>query len=298
MSSQKFSRRSAIKFIGAASVAMGISGASGYAYAFEIEPRWLAREHIQIPIKSLPRTFRDFKLVCLSDFHHESGDGVKFPERVVQSANRLKPDLICLLGDYVFSDAQSITELASVLAKLEAPHGVYAVLGNHDYWTDPEAVRQGLAEIGITVLINQGLPINRGGDAIFLAGLDDGWSGEPDLEETLKSAPPDVPVIVLMHEPDFADEIAKTGRVDLQLSGHSHGGQVKPLFFEAPVRPAFARNYTAGHYPVGQMHLYVSRGVGTIPPRLRFNCRPEISEIVLIPYTHPSSSVSEFALES
>jgi predicted MPP superfamily phosphohydrolase len=283
MSSNRVSRRSVLKIFSATSVALSLTTLTGYIYAFEIEPHWLAYERLQIPIKSLPEEFYGFKLVCLSDFHHEPGDGIDYLQRVVQHANRLEPDIICLLGDYVFSDAQSISALTGVLSKLRASEGVYAVLGNHDYWTDPELIRESLKKAGIYNLVNQGLLVQRADQAIYLAGLDDGWSGEPDLQAALEGAPEDAPVIVLMHEPDFADEVSKSGRVDLQLSGHSHGGQIKPLFVEAPIRPEFARKYTAGHYEIGQMHLYVTRGVGTIPPRARFNCRPEITEIVLIP---------------
>jgi predicted MPP superfamily phosphohydrolase len=282
MTEDKLPRRSAMKFIGISSLGLGLSSALGYLYAFQIEPHWLQTEHIRIPISNLPTAFEGFKIVCLSDFHHEPGDGLRYPQKIVDAAIRLQPDVICLLGDYVFSDAHSIYALSNVLSELHAPYGVHAVLGNHDYWTDPDIVIQGLEQVGIAVLINEGISIQRGEKMIYIAGTDDGWSGNPDLELALEEVPIDAPVILLMHEPDFAESIYELHRVDLQISGHSHGGQIKPLFIEAPIRPEFARKYTAGLYQVGDMQLYVTRGVGTIPPRARFNCRPEITEIVLV----------------
>jgi hypothetical protein len=277
----KLSRRGALKLIGASSLGLGLSGALGYTYCFRVEPFWLAIEQVQIGIADLADGFNGFKLVCLSDFHHEPGDAIGYVDRLVERTNRLNPDVICLLGDYVYSDAHAIEPLSNSLSNLHAVHGVYAVLGNHDYWTDPEFIARELRSAGIELLVNQGVTIERAGKSIYLVGMDDGWSGEPDLKRALVSAPVDAPTIVLFHEPDFADSISVFDQVDLQISGHSHGGQVKPFFIETPFRPAYARRYSAGLYDVGGMQLYVTRGVGTIPPRARFNCRPEITELVL-----------------
>lgn len=282
MSDERFSRREVLKLLGASCLGLGLSGALGYTYCFQIEPHWIAIEHIPITLTDLPNKLNGFKLVCLSDFHQEPGDGSAYIERLVERTNQLQPDVICLLGDYVFSDASAIDVLSKSLAKLRAEHGVYAVLGNHDYWTDPRIVAKGLQSAGIELLINKGVSIDCDGMRIQLVGLDDGWSGQPDPTDALASAPVEDPTIVLFHEPDFADSISKYDQVDFQISGHSHGGQVKPLFVETPFRPAYARKYAAGLYQVNGMQLYVTRGVGTIPPRARFNCRPEISAIVLL----------------
>ncbi|MGD8732384.1 MAG: metallophosphoesterase [Anaerolineales bacterium] len=280
---EKVPRRSALKLIGTSGLALTLSGVLGYLYGFQIEPYWLSVEHVRIPIKDLPDELEGFTLVCLSDFHHEPSDNLRHVRRVVETVNELHPDVICLLGDYVFSDAKAIYALVEPLSDLQATEGVYAVLGNHDYWTDVHTVIEGLQQAGSVVLINQVVRLERGGQSLFLIGLDDGWSGTPDPMGPLRSTPADVPAIMLMHEPDFADGIAALGQVDLQLSGHSHGGQVKPFFLKAPFRPQYAQKYVAGLYQVDQLQLYVTRGVGTIPPRARFNCRPEITEIVLIP---------------
>lgn len=281
MSDERVSRRSLLKFLGAGTLGTVLAGLFGYTYSFRIEPHWLTVEKISIPLTNLPPAMNGLKIVCLSDFHHEPGDSMTYLQRVVQTANRLQPDVVCLLGDYVFSKADTIHALSGVLSRLKARFGVFAVLGNHDYWTDPDVVRATLQRARIKVLINQGFLLEVEGDQLLLAGLDDGWSGAPDTESTLLSAPAGVPAIILMHEPDFADHIASYPQVVLQLSGHSHGGQVKPLFLDAPILPAYARNYPAGLYVIDQMYLYVTRGIGVIPPMVRFNCRPEVTQIVL-----------------
>lgn len=276
---EAFSRRSVLKLIGAGSLGLGLSGIVGYTYAFQIEPHWLKFERIQLSLLDLPTAFEGLTLVCLSDFHREPGESLSYIERVVRLTNQHQPDVICLLGDYVFSHAGSIHGLASVLANLEAKLGVYAILGNHDYWTDASTVRTGLEQAGIDVLVNDTVLLERGGAELPLIGLDDGWSGKPELQGDLYET--SKPVLVMIHEPDFADRLSENPTVRLVLSGHSHGGQVKPLFFDAPIRPAYARKYAAGLYQVDRMYLYVTRGIGVIPPRARFNCRPEITEIVL-----------------
>lgn len=262
---------------------IGAGGLLGYGYTFHIEPEWLSLERLHVPITGLPSTFDHFRLICLSDFHLEPYTQLDFIERVVERANQLEPDLVCLLGDYVFERAESIDALAPVLQGLKAKLGVYAILGNHDLWTDAEIVRSGLERQGIPVLSNQHVTLREGGEEIVLAGLDDAWSGEPDLQAALAGEPQDATVILMLHEPDFADEMAQAARIALQLSGHSHGGQVRLPFYGAPFLPTFAHKYDQGIYRVGAMWLYVTRGIGVIGPPGRFNCRPEITEITLVP---------------
>lgn len=284
--SRTLSRRGCLKALAYGILGIGTGGLLGYGYTFHIEPEWLSLERLQVPITNLPSAFNGFRLICLSDFHFEPYTQLDFIERVVERVNQLEPDLVCLLGDYVFTQAESMNALVPVLARLTANHGVYAILGNHDLWTNAEMVRSGLEQEGIKVLINQSVALNIGDESLVMAGLDDAWSGEPDLLLALSDAPQNAPVILMLHEPDFADEMARHAGVALQLSGHSHGGQVRMPFYGAPFLPRFARKYDQGLYRVGNMWLYVTRGVGVIGPPGRFNCRPEITEIILVP---PSS---------
>jgi predicted MPP superfamily phosphohydrolase len=277
------SRRSCLKALSITALSGVAAGMVGYGYIFLIEPAWLSIERFDVPISGLPPAYHDFRIVCLSDIHHEPLAQLDFIRRVVEQVNELEPDLVCLLGDYVFSQAASIQSLAPILSELSSKQGVFAVLGNHDLWTDAEIVRAGLESHGIRVLNNQHISLDSDSGGIVLAGLDDGWSGEPDLHLALDGMPQDSPVILMLHEPDFADQITEDDRVQLQLSGHSHGGQVRLPFLGAPFLPEYARRYDQGLYQVDGMWLYVSRGVGVISPPGRFNCRPEVTEITLVP---------------
>ncbi|TEU01397.1 MAG: metallophosphoesterase [Anaerolineales bacterium] len=277
----KITRRGFLKAVGATTLGLGISGLAGYGYVFYVEPRWLSIERIDVPIYGLPEAFDGFKIVCMSDFHLHPYTQIDFIERAISTANELAPDVVCLLGDYVFEGADSIYELAPVLAELESTYGVFAVLGNHDLWTDAAIVRSGLEAVGIRVLVNESVPLRLGGDNLILAGLDDGWSGEPDLSLALEGSPQGSPVIMMLHEPDFADHYARDGRVRLQLSGHTHGGQVRIPGLGGPFRPEYGRKYDDGLVEIEGMWLYTTRGIGVIGPPARFNCRPEITEITL-----------------
>ena len=277
------SRRGCLKTLGFGVLGVGAAGLLGYRYAFHVEPEWLSIERIDVPIAGLPSNFNRFRIVCLSDFHYEPFTQLGYIQRVVRRVNDLKPDLVCLLGDFVFSRAESIRALAPVLAEITAKYGVFAILGNHDLWTNAQLVRSELEAQGIPVLNNQNILLKSGKETIVLAGLDDGWSGRPNLPQSLEGVPPGAPVILMLHEPDFAEDMAIGGRVQLQFSGHSHGGQVRLPFVGAPFLPNYARKYDQGLYQVDGMWLYVTRGIGVISPPGRFNCRPEITEISLVP---------------
>ena len=279
--SVKLPRRGFLKVLSGATLGLGVSCLAGYGYVFYVEPHWLSVECVDVPIQGLPRAFEGFKIVCLSDFHLHPYTQIDLIEKVVAVSNELIPDVVCLLGDYVFEGADSIYELASVLARLESTYGVFAVLGNHDLWTDAAVVRSGLESVGIRVLVNDSVLLRVGADDLILAGLDDGWSGEPDLSLALEGSPQEASVILMLHEPDFADQYARDGRVCLQLSGHTHGGQVRIPGIGGPFRPEFGRKYDDGLVEIEGMWLYTTRGVGVIGPPARFNCRPEVTEITL-----------------
>ena len=162
---------------------------------------------------------------------------------------------------------------AKALARLSAPRGVYAILGNHDYWTDAEEVTRLLEQNGITVLINDACPL---ADNLWVVGVDDVWSGEVDLDKAMAGVPRTATTILLAHEPDFADQAQGRGFA-VQLSGHSHGGQVRVPFTSRPVLPFLAWKYYAGLRTVGDLLVYTSRGMGTMQPPFIFNCRPEVT---------------------
>jgi hypothetical protein len=247
-------------------------------------------ERVTIPIAGLPPALEGLRIVQMSDLHLHPYTQIGLIEQAVDLANRLEPDLVALTGDYVLSSGASILELAPVLGRLRARLGVFAVLGNHDMWKGPRTITQELEQAGITVFANAGraLQIERGDErgTLYLAGLSDGLTGHPDLRHALRDMPSNATCILLMHVPDVADEYAADGRVALQLSGHSHGGQVRLPGRGALILPPMGVKYDHGLYRVGDMWLYTNRGIGVTGPPVRFNCRPEVTQITLTTTSH------------
>jgi uncharacterized protein len=258
-----------------------VSGASSVLYGFQYAPDHPVVERVSIPIAGLPAAAEGLRIVQLSDIHLFPHTTIELVRHVVAEVNRLAPDLVLLTGDYVLETADSIAELAPALAQMNPRQGIFSVLGNHDIWTNKTAVTDGLVKAGIPVLHNKGLVPGGIKPLFYLAGMDDGWGGEPDLPSVMANHTGNLPTILLFHEPDFADRFAVEPRLSLQLSGHSHGGQVRIPGIGAPILPRYGRKYDMGLYRVKEMWLYTTRGVGVIGVPIRLNCRPEITEITL-----------------
>ncbi len=250
----------------------------------------LARHELEVTHRTfflphLPPAFDGFRIAQISDIHLEDYTEDFFLRHVIARANSLAPDLLLLTGDYISRGplSRERTVLASrrcaqLLSALTCPLR-YAVLGNHDVFLGPRIVRDHLEDSGIPVLVNQFVPIERGSDRILLAGVDNASEGYPNL--TLAVPPnPGAPVLLMAHEPDFADRVAVHARgplVSLILSGHSHGGQVRLPGLRPLALPPLGRLYPEGHYQVGASQLYVNRGIGTVGVPFRLNCPPEIT---------------------
>jgi hypothetical protein len=282
------SRRIFLKHLSRVAVGGALAAAAAYGLA-HLETRRLVVEKVEVPLKNLNPSLEGFKIVQMSDFHLYPFVKIDFIQEAVSIANRLEPDLAVLTGDFVWRKAEAIFDLAPVLALLKARYGLFTILGNHDLWTDEEIVKAGLTEAGLPLLRNNGQTIVVGQATIYLAGLDDGWSGRPDLNAALEQGSPGALTILLAHEPDLAEEVALDGRVSLQLSGHSHGGQVRLPGIGAPVLPYLGIKYDQGLYRIPSqsraddgLWLYTNRGLGVIAPPIRVNCPPEITEITLI----------------
>jgi hypothetical protein len=278
----KTTRRQFLKACAHVMAGLTLTGVGLYQYGTRIEPERLTIEHIEIPLKKLKPALEGFKLVQISDIHIDSFTQIGIVEKAAAAVNQLKPDLIVLTGDYVTRQAEAILELAPVVASLNARYGIVAILGNHELWTNAAYIQDRLKQVGFSVLVNEGLPLAVGKETIYLAGVDDYWSGQPDLQAALANAPADTPTILLAHEPDVADIFSLDGRVSLQLSGHSHGGQVRLPGRGAIVLPPYGRKYDQGLYQVNGMWLYTNRGLGLGPVPYRLNCPPEITEITLV----------------
>lgn len=277
----KVTRRNFLRFLGNTLAGAGITAVSGYTYTTHIEPEWLTIEKVTVPLKNLPAALEGFKIVQLSDFHLYPFTQIDLIQEAVVLANSLQPDLVVLTGDYVLETADSIFEVAPVLTGLNGKYGLFATLGNHDWWTDSQVIKQGLQESNISLLDNMGVSLSVGKNQLYLAGIDDCWSGRPDLNAALEGMKGRETAVLLAHEPDFADEFAQNGRIQLQLSGHTHGGQVRIPGIGAPVLPPYGQKYDMGLNKVQEMWVYTTRGIGVIGPAVRFNCSPEITELTL-----------------
>ncbi len=276
----KMNRRKFLQLTSAA-LASSVVAVTGYV-AWGDEADSPVVERVQIPIKALPAALEGFTIAVLADFHLYPLTQLDLIQRAVELANAQNPDLTVLLGDYVWHEVEGIFDLAPALAKLNAKYGLFTILGNHDIWTDVNIIKTGLGESQLPVLRNQGIALDVGNAQLYLAGLDDVWSGQPDLPATLNNRPADAPVILLSHEPDPADDFSLDGRIALQLSGHSHGGQIRLPFVGAPVLPYMARKYDMGLYRVNDMWLYTNRGLGVTNEPVRLNCAPEITLVTLV----------------
>jgi predicted MPP superfamily phosphohydrolase len=260
---------------------LALLGAGGLAYGTRLETEWLELETLSLPIPALPPGLQGFRIVLLSDFHLYPHTQLEFIEEVVETARDLNPDLAALTGDFVQRDAEAIFDLAPVLARLDARHGVFCVLGNHDHWKGPRLVRDTLERNGLEVLHNSGLVLPHRHSSLYLAGVDDAWSGAPDLKAAMTAHREGLISVLLAHEPDPAEEYSLDDRITIQLSGHSHGGQVRIPGLGSPFLPPFGRKYDLGLYRVRDTWLYTNRGIGVTAP-IRLNCRPEVTELTLV----------------
>jgi predicted MPP superfamily phosphohydrolase len=243
----------------------------------------------ELALSRWPSPLDGFTVALLSDFHYDPYFSKHPVHSAIPMVNGLHPDLIVLTGDFVSvplissefqAGASGAEPCARLLQQMHAPHGLWAVLGNHDDSTDPVRVTNALRAAGIQVLANQSTPIEAKGSRFWLSGVNDVLSKTADLDSTLQTVPSDEATILLAHEPDYADHAARR-RVDLQLSGHSHGGQVRLPFLPPLYEPDLARKYVSGLYKVGPLTLYTNRGLGTLGVPVRWNCPPEITLFTL-----------------
>jgi predicted MPP superfamily phosphohydrolase len=255
--------------------------AAGSAYASLVEPYEYEVTRTDVLIKGLPQGFEGFRIAQISDVHHSRLVSIEEVRRVVELAQGTRADLIVLTGDYTTAYRRYIEPCAEALGGLRAPEGVWAVLGNHDHYTDPQLTVRALERAHINVLNNANTVIRRGGERLQLAGIDDwSWNGT-DWPRALYGLDQKFPTVLLSHQPRVLD-VAEAEKVSLILSGHTHGGQLRLPFIGAPARFGVEDfKYLRGLYEREGTQLYVSRGTGVIGLPLRFGVRPEIAVIRL-----------------
>lgn len=242
------------------------------------EANTLTVEEVTIHLDRLPKALDGLRLVQLSDIHHSPFTSLEFIERTVEIANSLKPDMFVLTGDYVSHETEYIAPMAEVMGALRSEYGTYACLGNHDHWTDAELVTYFLKKENITVLNNQGFRFTARGASFWLCGVDDLTAGKTNLRYALRGSKRDEMKLLLAHNPKILNRAARAG-VDLMLSGHTHGGQVKIRNEENRLLPRFKP--TSGLHQRKETQLYITRGIGTVVLPVRYQCPPEISLLQL-----------------
>jgi len=274
---RRISRR---RFWKRAAVGAAAASAMGASYPL-LEAKWCRLTRRTLAVRNLPTSFRGLSVAYLSDLHHGPYVGLDYLRYVVDWTNALKPDLVLLGGDYVSRSPRYIGPVCEVMGGLRAPMGRFAVLGNHDNWESGPECHAQLDRAGLELIDNRGLWLRRGGDRLRIGGVGDLWTDVQSIDAALEDADEGDAVIVLSHNPDFAEH-GRDPRISLMLSGHTHGGQVVVPGVGAIILPSnFGRKYAGGLAQGPAYPVYVGRGVGTTGPPVRFYCRPEIVLLTL-----------------
>jgi predicted MPP superfamily phosphohydrolase len=271
----------------------GAGAASAMAlYSGEVARHELEVTERTVHIANLPDAFAGYRIIQISDLHLENYTEDFFLRRVIDRVNQVPCDLVLITGDYIsksmFPRSQTIRtsgHCGELLRALTCPLR-YGVLGNHDVEVGPAAIAAHLRATGTPILENEYVPIERDGRRLWIAGISDPAGGRSSIEHAIPEKP-DGPVIVMVHEPDFMDDIVKNPRrqtVDLVLAGHSHGGQIRLPHLPPIALPIGGQKYYEGLYRFGKMQLYVNRGIGTVGVPFRLFCPPEITVFTLQPH--------------
>jgi predicted MPP superfamily phosphohydrolase len=258
--------------------------------------RRLRRERVTVPVAGLSPGWRGARIVQLSDLH--AGRHMTAPRlrRIARRAAALDPDVLVVTGDLVHNSPDFARLVAEAIAQVPTRLGTFACLGNHDFYAGADRVARELEKAGVPVLRNRGLLLQRGGDGLWLCGVDDVWSTRFDLEAALSGKPAGVASILLSHQPNTWP-LAQRAGVHLQLSGHTHGGQLALLWLHRSLSLArFVTPFVAGLYRQGSSYLYVNRGAGAVMPLVRLGARPEVTEITLVPADGATEGVEAPAL--
>lgn len=265
-------------------IRQGIQDAITYSLPDKkFKPEKIDLVEIDLEVDNLSWNFHNFRVLNLTDIHLGQWINPEYLDELVNYVNSLNIDLITLTGDY-FSYVTDGYEksLENSFKKLKAKNGKFGVLGNHDHWMGASKVRRIFKESEVVDLSNDVNTIEKNGDFLNICGVDSCTVCADNLDKVISKIKEDTPSILLSHEPDFATESSKTNKFDLQISGHSHGGQfIIPKVETTPFRGPNSRKFPVGIYKVGNMMQYTSKGLGTNSFRMRINCKPEITIITL-----------------
>ncbi len=278
----KISRRDFIKKALFAGGGVGLAGLALYLRSGQFEPNYLDVTTLDLTLSRLSPRFEGFKIVHLSDIHFDQPMLKGFFIRLVKLVNRLRPDLIVITGDFLGGTSPYHSLSLEAGLRLLDDHPVkLAILGNHDHFVNPYVVSGLIRNAGFILLRNEIFTIRKDGALLHIVVIDDVLWKKDNLDRVLNRLPQMGEAILLVHEPDFADQIPFPSRFDLQLSGHSHGGQIVipgigPLF-----KPEMGVKYISGLYTLDSMQVYTNRGLGQVSPHFRLNALPEVTFIRL-----------------
>jgi predicted MPP superfamily phosphohydrolase len=271
--------------VGATAAGIGLAAYSGThaRHEFQIVER-------TFPIRNLPDAFQNFRIVQISDLHLKEYTETWFLEEMVRQVNALDPELVLITGDFIsrgplpfpysWRNAGLCAEILTGLKHVQR----FGILGNHDAAVGASHVIEPLKAHGTPMLVDSYFPLERGGDRLWLCGTDDAGVDHPDLNLAIPPYTKD-PVILMCHEPDYVDRIIHHPRfkaIDLMLSGHTHGGQIRLPIVGPLILPALGQKYVQGLFHFEHMQLYVNRGIGTVGLPFRLNCPAEITHITLV----------------
>jgi predicted MPP superfamily phosphohydrolase len=235
-----------------------------------------------VRIEGLPPELDGYRIGQLSDVHCGPHTPAERVAEWVEQLNALELDLMTVTGDLITSGSSYVADVARVLGDLRARDGVFACMGNHDYFTDGEHLVSELSTAGLVVLRNRGVIVQRAGAQLYIAGVDDTWTARHDVARALADRPPNVPAVLLAHDPNLFTE-ASAHDVELTLSGHTHGGQLAIPGMRGLSLARFITEFTAGLYRRGRSWLYVNRGAGTTGPPVRIGAPAELAVLTLRP---------------
>jgi uncharacterized protein len=247
-----------------------------------IEPHWIKIRIIQFSSNQIPVQFNNKKVVFVSDIHHGPYFSIDRVAKLVDKINSLEPDMIILGGDYVHREPKYIEPVFKELSRLKSKSGIFAVFGNHDYWEDPIRIQACMKTAKIRNIENNSFWVKQNQDSIKIGGVGDLWENSQIIDNTINDVNGSDFCILVSHNPDYCEQIT-TDKVDLVLSGHTHGGQVSLFGFWSPILPSgFGQKYCYGLKKMNNFSIYITSGIGTITPPMRFFVRPEIVVINLI----------------
>lgn len=257
------------------------SGLAVCAYGTLVRRQWFRVVEREVRVAGLDARFDGLRIAHLSDLHVGTLTPLSWALAWVRAANHRAPDIAVVTGDMVTSGADYHDDVARACGELRAPLGVFASMGNHDYFGAGEPLVSRLRDRGVRVLRNEGVAIERDGATLWLAAIDDTWTRRDDLARAMRDRPRGAAAILLAHDPDRFDDAADAG-ANLVLSGHTHGGQFAvPFLARALSLASFTHRYRLGIYRRGRSTLYVHPGLGTTGPPMRLGVAPEITVLVL-----------------